>query len=707
METINMIRQVPIAALTASLCLAAPHGALAAEDRYYSVSMDGKAIGYDHMIVSRAASGVTVTDDTLIKISALGSPLDIATQSISKYGANGSAPASFVETVTRPGGVVVYKVTFGKGNAHWTLDNAGAKTATDSALKAGTMLVAGTDSWEAILRKTTPVMRRFTVPTFDPQLGKTGELTLTRTPSVKGDELWSGTFETVMGPQPLTLRYRRAGGGVVTSMEFPAQKISMRLAGKEALKNFGSLDYTSHLFTAVDTPLPNPDALTVLKLRVSAKVKIEKITPASLQHGSRQAFRGTVKDGKIDGVFTIHPGRYDGKQAPTFPYASSLTSGQLKWLKPAAFIESDDPEIKALARKLTAPAKTGWDAASAIGRWVHDNIRYEITGSGARQCLTKSAGDCGPHSWLSIALCRAAGIPARIAGGALYTPLAGGSYAQHYWTEAWMGPRDGWVPFDSTTGEVGTFSPSHLTLWSLGSLDSLSVKVLDFAPKNPKSQSAAAAIPRRANGLSVGYKEQYDFIIDGKNQGSQTAALISVQNGGQHWTYTLDLKVPQGEKFIEVTQNGSFDIAETGEPIALASSSSGGIATKSEFTFAPDKIAASLTIGGVATPRTIPLASPVFLFLSNVLTSWSLATRSVTLPTDKPTTLPTFLPEALQTIPMTFTPKSAETVTVGDAVIPCHVYTIDPIGCSVSIADTDGRLLKLTDDRQKLVVLLK
>ncbi|BDI33751.1 hypothetical protein CCAX7_58020 [Capsulimonas corticalis] len=698
------------AALAAAFALCSGSRAFAADiDRCYSVSIDGKAVGYDHFLFVHSPAGAKATDDALIKLSALGSPLDISTQSVTECGPNGAAPLSYTETTTRGDAVTVNRLRFGKQTAYWSQESSGVRTKREIALTPGVMLVAGTDSWDALLGKTTSGMRRYVAHVVDPTLGKSEQFVLTRAAGKPGDdEVWASTIETVAGPQPIVLRYRRAARTLV-EIRFPNQKVVMRLAGREALKNFGSLDYTSHMFAVLETPLPNPDALTVLKLKVSAKIKLDHITLASLQHAPRQTFQGTVQNDQIDGVFTIRPGRYAGAHALAYPCAPNITAGQSQWLKADAFTESDDAQIKTLAKTITAPAKTTWDAASAIGRWVHDNIRYQITGSGARACLASRTGDCGPHSWLSIALCRAAGIPARIQGGALYTPLAGGSYAQHYWTEVWMGPRDGWIPIDSTTGEIGTFDPDHLTLWRLGSMDSMTVKVLDYAPKTATTASAAPALPRRANGLTAGYHESYDFLIDGKNVGAQTAALESLQNGAQHWTFRLDLKVPSAGQTITLTQSGSFDAADTGDPVSIDSATSGGgISQETKLSFKKDQATGTVTIGTLATPKTVALSAPSFLFLGNVLTTWSLATRSITLAADKPTTIPFFATEALQSLPITFTPLRADIFSAPDGkTIPCHVYTIAPIGSTLWIDDATGQLMKLTDDRQKLVVALK
>ncbi len=87
-------------------------------------------------------------------------------------------------------------------------------------------------------------------------------------------------------------------------------------------------------------------------------------------------------------------------------------------LRPERYIESDDPKVAQLARDIRVdPAAS---RAQAIFRWISENIRdaeYTREDRGALDCLTRRAGDCTEQMYLFIALCRAAGIPARGVGG--------------------------------------------------------------------------------------------------------------------------------------------------------------------------------------------------------------------------------------------------------------------------------------------------
>jgi len=78
----------------------------------------------------------------------------------------------------------------------------------------------------------------------------------------------------------------------------------------------------------------------------------------------------------------------------------------------------------------------------------------------ASEVARSREGDCTEHAVLLAALCRARGIPARVAMGLVHSEAAGG-FAYHMWTECWLGGR--WMPLDATLGQGG-IGAAHLKL---------------------------------------------------------------------------------------------------------------------------------------------------------------------------------------------------------------------------------------------------
>jgi len=123
-------------------------------------------------------------------------------------------------------------------------------------------------------------------------------------------------------------------------------------------------------------------------------------------------------------------------------------------LSPTAFLQSEDPKIKRLAADTVGEEQDPYQAAGLLCDWVFKNIRKEFTPalSNALDTLSTRKGDCGEHTALFVALCRAAGVPAREVAGLAYAPAgAGGSLGGHAWGEVYVGGE--WVAMDPTFGE--------------------------------------------------------------------------------------------------------------------------------------------------------------------------------------------------------------------------------------------------------------
>jgi transglutaminase-like putative cysteine protease len=121
-----------------------------------------------------------------------------------------------------------------------------------------------------------------------------------------------------------------------------------------------------------------------------------------------------------------------------------------------------EPELTELGRSLHAES-TPVQAGLRIAEWTHDTLRYE---RGATQVSTPSAearaagrGVCQDFAHVTLALLRAAGLPARYVSGYLY-PAAEAKAGEtmtgesHAWVEFWAGD---WVAADPTSlAEVGS-----------------------------------------------------------------------------------------------------------------------------------------------------------------------------------------------------------------------------------------------------------
>ncbi|MEZ5738024.1 MAG: transglutaminase family protein [Burkholderiaceae bacterium] len=122
-----------------------------------------------------------------------------------------------------------------------------------------------------------------------------------------------------------------------------------------------------------------------------------------------------------------------------------LPSAVLVYLLPSRYCESD--RFGDMASEIVLQANAGYDQVAAITEWVRANIRNVPISStypvSAVEVNQRREGVCRDLAQMSIALCRALCIPARLVVGYLHglVPMD-----LHAWFEAYVGDR--WYAFD-------------------------------------------------------------------------------------------------------------------------------------------------------------------------------------------------------------------------------------------------------------------
>ncbi|MCY1723542.1 transglutaminase-like domain-containing protein [Prolixibacteraceae bacterium Z1-6] len=254
------------------------------------------------------------------------------------------------------------------------------------------------------------------------------------------------------------------------------------LADKSVKKRIQIVNLDNLLYARVNKIISNIHDISYMQIEASISSEGERITHESLNFAG-QKFEGTVTNNLTEGVFEIEKQAYSGENAPAFP--PGFTDEDLnRYLEPESLIESDHPVLIKEAQQITEGSADSWEAVVRLSKWVGENIMGALPGgTSAINTYNTREGECGSHSRLLAAFCRAVGIPARLSIGCMYISYAGGCFYQHAWTEVYMGDA-GWVAVDATAHEFDFVDAGHIRLGEKTSFNPKAMKILDYRMGN-------------------------------------------------------------------------------------------------------------------------------------------------------------------------------------------------------------------------------
>lgn len=297
------------------------------------------------------------------------------------------------------------------------------------------------------------------------------------------------TVEPESGPDAVRIRSSRVGahpaevgGRTVTLTEWSTQTSLLERPTKDFYSADGVLvrSVTDLGVGVLESELSNEAEATaaVQPVEVMARTFIEVGPAARALTGSRRAeLVVRARDGRLGDLPSAGAqafARVDAGSAAVTVDASRDSAAadaeraDPRFARASVVADSDDPEVRALARRATAGSGPSASArAEALRAAAFRHISRKDLASGfatASEAVRSRAGDCTEHAVLLCALLRSEGIPARVATGLLFVPDAGtvrDAYGWHMWTQALIDGR--WVDLDAVLPVPGPrFDGSHL-----------------------------------------------------------------------------------------------------------------------------------------------------------------------------------------------------------------------------------------------------
>ena len=294
----------------------------------------------------------------------------------------------------------------------------------------------------AIARETLFVGHHFSVPYFDPVTMAQGEMEMVVTDVAvleSGDEAW-WMRSTFAGMETRSLV---SASGEILRQEGGLGLATVRMAEAEAraVPTQGEpVDLISLSAVPLEGFIRKPRNVSFLSL-IIAGVENERVPhdpPLQVREGD-----------------SLQLTRFPLERLGTEPLLAF--DEQNEYLLPTVSLPTAHPEIQTQAQALVEGASDRTMGARQILDFVYQRVEKvpSVGVPNGLEVLRRMEGDCNEHTALYVSLARAAGIPARIAAGVVFSDRIGakGAFYYHAWPEVQIGQEGSWVPLDPTFGQ--------------------------------------------------------------------------------------------------------------------------------------------------------------------------------------------------------------------------------------------------------------
>lgn len=397
--------------------------------------------------------------------------------------------------------------------------------------------------------------------------------------------------------------------------------ITLRRTGPQVMaevEKIKSTDLLPRRVAASNVIFPEPEKLTALEADVDLSLRGGELVAHEIP-GYKQSFSGEVTEGHMKGHVVVRSTATDIPRKTKYPLkgADAPPADVAEYLKTGPGVESDWPPLMNKALELTWKSDSTYTAARKLMNFC-TGVEEGVSLPSARYAFEAQVGNPESKALLLVALARGAGLPARTIGGLLYRE---GQFVPHHWAEIWLGPAEGWAPWDPTTAEAGRLGAAHIALWSSGDIQSMAVKVLNYAPHAPRR----VAFFNRELAWSVGEERVYEILQKGKRIGEETAAVRDIVVSGDEDLYRFEAatKIEGGTTTIDSTSELMVD--PNGLPVQFSLKGVKGKLDEQNFTFKKDTARLeSETASGKKSEKEIPFSYGTYFTDSRFLSQWAL-----------------------------------------------------------------------------------
>lgn len=463
------MRIKPVAGLLLLIYVLAFNTSASIEKEYFAIFIDGQKVGHAVHTREQTENQVRTTDEVNLTITRLNMPISITTIETSIETPSGKPLGfetvqnmSFMQTriigKVNPDGMVDVTTISGSGRKAQQM-----KWPEGALLAEGLLLMQKKQDLNQVTQYSVKIFSPTTLQALETQvsvgdkksidiLGRALSLieVITKTNVFMAGEIVTTTY---VDENLRTLK-------TITPMM--GMKLEMISCPKEfALGENTQIDLFSRAFITSPQTIKNINSAKSIRYYLKPKQDQSEI---SIPSTDNQIVKNQP-DGTI--IVTVKPIK---KVSPAKIGYDGSDEEVLTSLQPSRFVQSDDPNIKDTAKKVVGNIKDAHKAAIEIKKFVSgyiENKNLSVGYASASEVLQTREGDCTEFAVLTAALCRAAGIPARVAVGIAYVDdfmELKNVFGGHAWTEVYINGK--WIGLDSAfkASGRGGYGPGHIAL---------------------------------------------------------------------------------------------------------------------------------------------------------------------------------------------------------------------------------------------------
>lgn len=429
------------------------------ETAYFSVWMQGSRVGYSsystQSIQFQGKAAEQSKSHTELKIGLIGSQVEMVVDS-ETVSINGK-PVQMKFIQSSAGRKQVLDAWFGSTTIKVDVNNNGAKSSQTLEMpKDGTVI---DDPVTEFALKPTLMGQSKTFYVLDPStvslVKNVAKLSGKKEIEVNGIKT-TATAILIEDPRMNTTVYT-SGKGDILKISTTIGLEMMPATKEEAL---GKIDSTSQpdiaALTSIKPSKPISAPMTMQQLKFKLKADNLPQIPSDAHQISNKSGDAWIID--------VKPGQLSSAKSSTIAVAKKAKP---EWVKPSLHIPANSDRFIKLAKQITKGKTNVGSAALAIRKYVNGSM-VPNAGIGvlrdANEVLDAKEGVCRDYAILTATLCRASGIPARLASGLVNFD---GNFYYHAWVEVWTGFE--WLGLDSVPPS-DYFSATHVKL-SQGNVD--------------------------------------------------------------------------------------------------------------------------------------------------------------------------------------------------------------------------------------------